>query len=61
MTDNAPEPEVRQVVVHPAIWPHLEAWLNQRNVSLALLFPAGEDLATYVMTLNLPDTEEQSR
>ncbi|MER8220942.1 hypothetical protein ABTZ58_10180 [Streptomyces sp. NPDC094143] len=42
--------EVRQVVVHPAVWPHLETWLVGRGIELALLSPAGEDLATYVMT-----------
>lgn len=49
MTDN-PDGEVRQVVVHPAVWPHLEAWLAGRGIELALLSAAGEDLATYVMT-----------
>ena len=44
--------EVRQVVVHPAVWPHLEIWLASRGIELALLWPAGEDLATYVMTIN---------
>jgi hypothetical protein len=52
-----PNDEVRQVVVHPAVWPHLEAWLAQRGITLALLSPAGEDLATYVMTLTLPGEE----
>lgn len=54
MTDTD---EVRQVVVHPAVWPHLEAWLTQRGISLALLTPAGDDLATYVMTPTLPGEE----
>jgi hypothetical protein len=42
--------EVRQVLVHPAVWPHLEAWLTGRGIELSLMAPAGEDLATYVMT-----------
>ena len=54
---NTPDDEVRQVVVHPAVWPQLEAWLTQRGITLALLSPAGEDLATYVMTINLPGEE----
>jgi hypothetical protein len=49
---DRPDDEVRQVVVHPAVWPHLEAWLAARGIELALLSPAGEDLATYVMTIN---------
>jgi hypothetical protein len=43
--------EVRQVVVHPAVWPHLRAWLAGRGIELSLFSPAGEDLATYVMTI----------
>lgn len=50
--------EVRQVVVHPAVWPHLEAWLAGRGIELALLTPAGEDLATYVMTPTNPTAGE---
>ncbi|MEU0200868.1 MULTISPECIES: hypothetical protein [unclassified Streptomyces] len=42
--------EVRQALVHPMVWPHLKKWLASRGIELALLSPAGEDLATYVMT-----------
>ncbi|HEY6115451.1 MAG TPA: hypothetical protein VI172_05785 [Candidatus Dormibacteraeota bacterium] len=56
MTDD-PNDEVRQVVVHPAVWPRLEEWLAQRGITLALLSPAGDDLATYVMTLTLPSED----
>lgn len=45
-----PDDKVRQVLVHPAVWPHLEAWLAGRGIELSLMAPAGEDLATYVMT-----------
>ena len=41
--------EFRQVVVHPVVWPHLEAWLRQRNISLNLLSFKEDDLPTYVM------------
>jgi hypothetical protein len=46
--------EVRQVVVHPVVWPHLEAWLAQRGLVLCLLPVEGDDLPTYVMQLNDP-------
>jgi hypothetical protein len=48
--NDRPDDEVRQVLVHPAVWPHLEAWLAGRGIELSLMAPAGEDLATYVMT-----------
>lgn len=47
---DLPGDEVRQVLVHPAIWPHLEAWLAGRGIELSLIAPAGEDLATYAMS-----------
>jgi hypothetical protein len=53
MTQPADD-EVRQVVVHPAVWPYLENWLRAQRISLALLPLEGDDLPTYVMTLDLP-------
>ena len=40
---------VRQIVVHPAAWPALEAWLTARGIALCLLPLDGDDLPTYVM------------
>lgn len=57
---DRPDDEVRQVVVHPAVWPHLEAWLAGRGIELALMTPAGEDLATYVMTPTALNTGEHA-
>ena len=44
--------EVRQVVVHPVVWPHLEAWLHARNIRLALFSDNEDDLPTYMMTID---------
>ncbi|WP_228981436.1 hypothetical protein [Streptomyces sp. DH12] len=57
----APAPdEVRQVVVHPTVWPHFERWLAARGLVLALLPLDGDDLPTYVMTLaELPSEPPQ--
>lgn len=49
MTTPQPTDEVRQVVVHPAIWQHLEAWLLHRGLVLCLMPPTADDLPTYVM------------
>ncbi|MFF1604190.1 hypothetical protein ACFVYV_43395 [Streptomyces mirabilis] len=51
--------EVRQVVVHPVVWPHLERWLKGRNITLALLPLNGDDLPTYVMTPTVVKPESQ--
>lgn len=48
--------EMRQVVVHPAAWPALEAWLAARGIALCLLPLDGDDLPTYVMQLTTPAT-----
>jgi hypothetical protein len=55
MTDQpAPDDEVRQLLVHPVVWPHLTAWLKTRGIIPALLPLDGDDLPTYVMTLTDP-------
>lgn len=43
--------EVRQVVVHPAAWDALEAWLRSRGIVLVCIDSvlSGDDLPTYVM------------
>ncbi|MEU6674796.1 hypothetical protein [Streptomyces sp. NPDC046925] len=52
--------EVRQIVVHPAAWDALEAWLRSRGLVLvnidALL--SGDDIPTYVMQLARPGRED---
>ena len=55
MTDQ-PEPgEVRQLLVHPAVWPRLELWLEAHGITLACAGQLGEDdLPTWVMTLTRP-------
>jgi hypothetical protein len=52
-TPVAPEPtdEVRQLLVHPAVWPHLEQWLAMRNITLSRQQFDEDDLPTYVMTI----------
>ena len=42
--------EVRQLLVHPAIWPALTEWLHARGIQLGQLPMDDEDLPTYVMT-----------
>jgi hypothetical protein len=56
MTDRpAPGPDdVRQVVVHPVVWPHLESWLRTRNIVLARIPAEDDDLPTNVMTIADP-------
>ncbi|MCY0959945.1 hypothetical protein [Streptomyces sp. H27-H5] len=46
-----PAPEMRQIVVHPAIWDSLEAWLGSRGIELGQIPTEhlGDDLPTYVM------------
>jgi hypothetical protein len=53
-----PEPsdEVRQLLVHPAVWPHLERWLAARNITLSRQQFDEDDLPTYVMTIRLAET-----
>jgi hypothetical protein len=41
--------EVRQLLVHPAIWPALTEWLRGRGIELGQLPMDDEDLPTYVM------------
>jgi hypothetical protein len=54
MATNPPpaEGEIRQVLVHPVVWPRLEAWLLGRGIELCNISSAldDDDLATYVMT-----------
>jgi len=42
--------EVRQLLVHPAVWPHLVSWLTARGVDLSQTQFSDDDLPTYVMT-----------
>jgi hypothetical protein len=46
-----PADEVRQLLVHPAVWPHLEQWLAARNITLSRQQFSEDDLPTYVMTI----------
>jgi hypothetical protein len=50
--------EVRQVLVHPVVWPALEAWLAGRGIDLCPV-PVEDDLPTYCMQPRLLDTGEQ--
>lgn len=46
-----PADEVRQLLVHPAVWPHLQSWLAARGVALSPPQQfSDDDLPTYVMT-----------
>lgn len=42
--------EVRQLLVHPVIWPDLVEWLDRRGIDVGLMPPIEDDLPTYVMT-----------
>ncbi|MFE0472580.1 hypothetical protein ACFW2V_13295 [Streptomyces sp. NPDC058947] len=42
--------EVRQLLVHPAVWPHLTSWLKARGIDLSQTQFSVDDLPTYVMT-----------
>jgi hypothetical protein len=42
------DPDIRQVLVHPAVWPYLELWLAAHNLVLAQV-PVEDDLPTYAM------------
>lgn len=49
-SERAPEPNVRQLLVHPVVWPHLEAWLASRGLALACIGELTEgDLPTWIM------------
>lgn len=50
MTTRPPaDDEVRQLLVHPAVWPDLVQWLDRRGINVGLMNPGDEDLPTYVM------------
>lgn len=49
MTDR-PADDVRQLLVHPAVWPHLTSWLAARGIDLSPTQFDSDDLPTYVMT-----------
>lgn len=42
--------EVRQLLVHPVVWPHLTSWLEARKIELSRQQFGDDDLPTYVMT-----------
>lgn len=53
MTESAQPPaddEVRQLLVHPSVWPDLVAWLAGRGINVGLMPPVEDELPTYVMT-----------
>ncbi|MET9436940.1 hypothetical protein [Streptomyces sp. NPDC006551] len=52
------DPDVRQVLVHPAVWPHLELWLATRGLVLGRV-PVEDDLPTYAMVLAAPGDAEK--
>lgn len=51
MTTRPPaDDEVRQLLVHPAVWPDLVQWLDRRSIDVGPMPPTEGDLPTYVMT-----------
>ena len=50
MTEHLHDDEVRQLLVHPAVWPHLTSWLKARRIELDRQQFSKDDLPTYVMT-----------
>lgn len=49
MTTTPKPGDVRQILVHPAVWPDLEAWLAARGIDLGLMPQVEDDLPTYCM------------
>ena len=47
---TTPADEVRQLLVHPVVWPHLVSWLKARGIGLSQQQFNDDDLPTYVMT-----------
>jgi len=45
-----PDEPVRQLLVHPAVWPALVQWLADRQIDVSPHRFADDDLPTYVMT-----------
>jgi hypothetical protein len=52
VTSPPPADEVRQLLVHPAVWPHLEVWLAAHNITVSPQQFSDDDLPTYVMTIH---------
>jgi hypothetical protein len=51
MTAKPPADDVvRQLLVHPVVWPDLVEWLDRRGITLGLMPPVKDDLPTWVMT-----------
>lgn len=50
MTPRPPaDDEVRQLLVHPAVWPDLVQWLDRRGINVGQMPTGDEDLPTYRM------------
>lgn len=51
MAANPPpaEGEIRQILVHPAVWTALDLWLQMQGLELNLINP-GDELPTYAMS-----------
>lgn len=45
-----PHDEVRQLLVHPVVWPDLTSWLKARQIEVSRQQFGEDDLPTYVMT-----------
>lgn len=50
MTDQPAAREVRQVLVHPAVWPQLELFLACRGITLTRQQISDDEVPTYVMS-----------
>jgi hypothetical protein len=50
VTTTPADDEVRQLLVHPVVWPHLHSWLTARGIGLSRQQFSDDDLPTYVMT-----------
>jgi len=49
VTDIPATDRVRQLLVHPTVWPHLALWLKNRGIELSAQQVDGGDQSTYVM------------
>ncbi|MGW8679591.1 hypothetical protein ACWGNN_00730 [Streptomyces sp. NPDC055817] len=61
MTTQPAAGEVRQLLVHPAVWPHLESWLASRNITVSPMRISDDDVPTFVMSpdLKVPVTSSE--
>lgn len=61
MTDRPAPDEVRQLLVHPAVWPYLELWLMAHGITVSPQQISDDGPPTYVMSTPHPAAGVDSR